>query len=155
MLKPVSFRKEDAIRSQGQSLLALARSQAYYRKCTAVQVHGREEHLLPLHVAAGHSTEFPLTIGGFPKIMGTILGVPIIRIIVFWGLYWGPLILGNYHRPFGRCVRQVCGGHVLQSSSFRFAPPNDRFQTYVRNPCSLGGGPLHPDKGSKFCRICA
>ena len=20
-----------------------------------------------------------------------------IRIIVFWGLYWGPLILGNYH----------------------------------------------------------
>ena len=29
--------------------------------------------------------------------MGTILGVPIIRIIVFWGLYWGALILGNYH----------------------------------------------------------
>ena len=28
---------------------------------------------------------------------GTILGVPIIRIIVFWDLYWGPLILGNYH----------------------------------------------------------
>ena len=28
--------------------------------------------------------------------MGTILGVPIIRIIVLWGLYWGPLILGNY-----------------------------------------------------------
>ena len=34
---------------------------------------------------------------GFPKIRGTILGVPIIRTIVFWGLYWGPLILGNYH----------------------------------------------------------
>ena len=31
----------------------------------------------------------------FPKIRGTILGVPIIRTIVFWGLYWGPLILGN------------------------------------------------------------
>ena len=29
--------------------------------------------------------------------MGTFLGVPIIRTIVFWGLYWGPLILGNYH----------------------------------------------------------
>ena len=27
---------------------------------------------------------------GFPKIRGTILGVPRIRIIVFWGLYWGP-----------------------------------------------------------------
>ena len=36
---------------------------------------------------------------GFPKIMGTILGVPIIRIIVFWGLYWGSLILGNYQIP--------------------------------------------------------
>ena len=33
----------------------------------------------------------------FPKIRGTLLGVPIIRTIVFWGLYWGPLILGNYH----------------------------------------------------------
>ena len=27
---------------------------------------------------------------------GTILGVPVIRIIIFWGLYWGTLILGNY-----------------------------------------------------------
>ena len=29
--------------------------------------------------------------------MGTILGVTVIRTIVFWGLYWGPLILGDYH----------------------------------------------------------
>ena len=28
-------------------------------------------------------------IGEFPKIRGTILGVPILRIIVFWGLYLG------------------------------------------------------------------
>ena len=34
---------------------------------------------------------------GFPIIRGTILGVPIRRTIAFWGLYWGPLILGNYH----------------------------------------------------------
>ena len=27
-----------------------------------------------------------------------LFGVPIIRTIVFWGLYWGPLILGNYHK---------------------------------------------------------
>ena len=33
---------------------------------------------------------------GFPKIRGTILGVPVLRIIVFWGLYWGLPILGNY-----------------------------------------------------------
>ena len=31
---------------------------------------------------------------GFPKIRGTILGVPTIRTIVFLGLYWGPLF-GN------------------------------------------------------------
>ena len=34
--------------------------------------------------------------GGFPK-LGVPSWVPIIRIIVFWGLYGGPLILGNYH----------------------------------------------------------
>ena len=34
---------------------------------------------------------------GFPRIMGTFLVVPIIRIMVYWGLYWGPSILGNYH----------------------------------------------------------
>ena len=34
---------------------------------------------------------------GFPKIKGTILWVPIIRIIIFSGLYWGPTILRNYH----------------------------------------------------------
>ena len=32
---------------------------------------------------------------GLPK--NTFSGVATIRIIVFWGLYWGPLILGNYH----------------------------------------------------------
>ena len=35
--------------------------------------------------------------GGFPKIRGTIFGVPMIRTIVYLGLYWGPLILGNYY----------------------------------------------------------
>ena len=34
---------------------------------------------------------------GFPKLGLQFLGVPIIRIIVFGGLYWGPPILGNYH----------------------------------------------------------
>ena len=32
----------------------------------------------------------------FPKTRGTFLGVPIMRTIVYWGLYWGPLILGRY-----------------------------------------------------------
>ena len=34
---------------------------------------------------------------GFPKIRGAILGVPRIRIIVFWGLYLGLPIWGSYH----------------------------------------------------------
>ena len=38
-----------------------------------------------------------MLVWGFPKIKGTFLGVPIIRTIVLWGLYWGPPILGNYH----------------------------------------------------------
>ena len=44
--------------------------------------------------------ELGLGIWGFPKIRGTFFGVPIIRIIVFWGLYWGSPILGNYHLRF-------------------------------------------------------
>ena len=35
-------------------------------------------------------------IWGFPKIRGTFW-VPIRRTIIFWGLYWGPAISGNYH----------------------------------------------------------
>ena len=45
--------------------------------------------------AASHQASTFLSsfqIWGFPKIGGTFLGVPIIRIIIFWGLYWGPLI---------------------------------------------------------------
>ena len=34
-------------------------------------------------------------IRGFPKIRGTFLGVPKIRTLVFWGLYWGPPMLGK------------------------------------------------------------
>ena len=32
---------------------------------------------------------------GFPIIRGTILGVPLLRTVVFWGLSWGPAILGD------------------------------------------------------------
>ena len=52
---------------------------------------------------------------GFPKIKGHLLGVPIIRIIVVWGLHWGPLFreitymgfrvsLGNFHRDTYICI---------------------------------------------------
>ena len=38
-----------------------------------------------------------LPMWGFPKIRGSFLGILIKGIIVFWRLYWGPLVLGNYH----------------------------------------------------------
>ena len=39
---------------------------------------------------------FPFLKREFPKIRGTILGVPIIRTITFWGPYWGSAIWGKY-----------------------------------------------------------
>ena len=43
-----------------------------------------------------------LAIWVVPKIGGTIFGgSPVIRILVFWGLYWGPPVLGNYHMIAG------------------------------------------------------
>ena len=56
---------------------------------------------------------------GFPKIRGTILGVHIIRTIVFWGLYWGPPILGKYHVAFGAVWAagscSYCSGNLIMS----------------------------------------
>ena len=34
---------------------------------------------------------------GVSRNEGYHFGGPIMRTIVFWGLDWGPLILGNYH----------------------------------------------------------
>ena len=39
--------------------------------------------------------------------LGTILGVPAIRFILFQSLYWGTLFLGNHH--IGRWVRSLKG----------------------------------------------
>ena len=50
------------------------------------------------------------SIWGFPNIRGTFLGVPIIRTTVYWGLHWGPPILGNYHL-------EVCGSELSSSRS--------------------------------------
>ena len=46
--------------------------------------------------------------------LGTFLGVPIIRTIVFGGLCWGPLILGSYHIGF-----RVFKGFGVQGLGFR------------------------------------
>ena len=49
-------------------------------------------------------------IWGFPKIGGTFSGVPILRIIICWGLYWGPPILGNYHLARGKQGKKLGAG---------------------------------------------
>ena len=45
------------------------------------------------------STDFDSSncrLGGFRKLGIPFWGVPIIRLKIFWGQYWGPVILGNY-----------------------------------------------------------
>ena len=54
-------------------------------------------HVLVKLMASSGLPQIRTLIWVFPKIRGTILGVPIIRIIVYWGLYWGSLISGNDH----------------------------------------------------------
>ena len=54
--------------------------------------------------------------GIFPKIRGTSLGAPIIRTIVYWGLYWGPPSFGKLPMDSGKprnpCVYySYIGGH--------------------------------------------
>ena len=62
------------------------------------------EHLKDAHCCGSSESLFSLTMWVVPKIGGTFFGVPIIRTIVFWGLYWGPLILGNYHVEGAQCA---------------------------------------------------
>ena len=46
---------------------------------------------------------------GCPKLRGTCLGIPIIRIPLFWGLYFVPPILGNYHLGPPYWLACICG----------------------------------------------
>ena len=52
---------------------------------------------------------------GFPKLGAPFWGIPIIRTIIYWGLYWGPPILGNYHMPLSsqgaavKCLLESAG----------------------------------------------
>ena len=61
---------------------------------------------------------------GFSKNRGIILGVPIIGIIVCLGLYWGPLLFGNY---------QICRGLVC---FFALIPSNFHFSTAHLTICA-------------------
>ena len=47
--------------------------------------------------------------GGFSLNYGYHFTVPILRILLFWGLYWGRPILGNYHMSGGAQVSFIHG----------------------------------------------
>ena len=59
--------------------------------------------------------------GGFPKLGVHFLGVPIIRIIVFGGLYWGTPILGNYHMEVLLCSAESWFTMVLLRHDYVYA----------------------------------
>ena len=78
-----SFSKVDEHRDQAKQLLRRRPCRVHHGGCrTFLDLVPRDCELVQF--------------GGFPK-LGYFFGIPIIRILVFWGLYWGPLILGNYH----------------------------------------------------------
>ena len=55
---------------------------------------------------------------GFPKTMGAILGVTVIRTIVFWGLYWGSPYSGKLpYGPYLQFLPSILG--VLQGFGSR------------------------------------
>ena len=77
---------------------------------------------------------------GAPKIRGTILRSPIIRSIKFWGLYWGPVILGKYQElglgfssgrtvAFPLCAR-VEGSGLFLNMSKTWDPIRDPYREY-------------------------
>ena len=75
--------------------------------------------------------------GGFPKEGVAFLGLSIIRIIIFGGLYWGPHIQGNYHT-----------GVFHQEGDLNIDAQNARILTIgtpkeVRTP-SFGKAPCEP-----------
>ena len=60
---------------------------------------------------------------GFTKLRGPFLELPtILRIIEYWGSYWGSLILGNFQMSYSECrllrvrpaILNQCVPHVAQ-----------------------------------------
>ena len=62
---------------------------------------------------------------GFPKTRVTFWGVPIIRIIICWGLYWGPLISGNYK------TKQIAARKTMRALDFLFTASSCQLVTFT------------------------
>ena len=78
-------------------------------------------------------------VGGFLKLGVPFLGVSIIRTIIFWGLNWGPLILGNY-----QLRKEVnCFGPGLKSEVLAVNIPHPRSSFRTGLFCTSGGLEAH------------
>ena len=66
---------------------------------------------------------------GLPKIRGIFLGVPIVRTIVFGGLYWGPY-LGKLSNSTSRFPKTTEGSHRGRIRSSPHKPP-----VAAKSPC--------------------
>ena len=77
-----------------------------------------------------------VSIWGFPKIRGTFLGVPIIRNIVYWGLYWGSPIFGKCHMSFHSWL--FSAGRATGSSAGAAAQALQRLQGHISSSSSSG-----------------
>ena len=76
----------------------------------------------------------------FPKMRGTFFGVPIIRTIVFGGLYWGPPNFGKLPYSFG-----VGETFLLR----RGLPHTNQYPTLPEDPCTkLLALPRHTSGGT-------
>ena len=90
---------------------------------------------------------------GIPKIRGTLLGVPIRRVIVFGGLHWGPFILGNYHLfeiPFESCLDPI-----RWTRWFPDAQSVLMFMPGLTESCSEGSWPIAVSFSAFVCRFSA
>ena len=88
-------------KSQGKSPTSLATSR--------VRLPGAHDSL---QGPGGAINFFGCLSGDFPRIWGTILEVPIIGIIVFWCLCWGPPIWGNYRVHLGSRIGGESGFYI-------------------------------------------
>ena len=69
----------------------------------------------------------------FLKMRGNCLGVPMIRIIVYWGLHWGPPILQHYQINLSRSNKFPClaSNEIIKVQGSGFG---SKLSTIARNP---------------------
>ena len=67
---------------------------------------------------------------GFPKVRGTILGVPIIKLRIFWGPYWGPLFRETTKWKFPKIGRPQ---HRCQTAIILFMGTPKKFPLILGN----------------------